>query len=72
MNYFEDFPTCWRMVRFGSVKKEIFSHNYPLSPLSIVLTVAHPVGAIYFSLQLFDSVKIKDGGRSDYIIAHVM
>ena len=50
----------------------MFSHSYPLTPLSIVLTVAHPVGAIYFSLQLFDSVKIKDGGRSDYIIAHVM
>ena len=63
------------MLTYGEIwisLKEIFSHNYPLPPLSFVLTVAHPVGAIYFSLHLFDSVKVKDGGCSDYIIAHVM
>ena len=53
------------MVTYGGIwinlKENYFFSNCPLPPLSLLLTVAHPLGVIYFSSQLFVSVKIKDG-----------
>ena len=50
------------MVTYGGIWINL-KENYffPLPPLSLLLTVAHPLGVICFSSQLFVSVKIKDG-----------